>query len=167
MKKLRFRLTYANVMSTIACFGVLAGGTAYAANTVGSEDIIDESIVSADIQNYGVKRSDIGLNSINSARVEDFSLNDEDIGAGTFVNFVADIGTVPAHACVLKIISGVGGQGDHLLLTPSVADTSTGIVYGIRYSPAVGHAWLQACNISSASVSDGDTHFNLLVIDAQ
>ena len=34
LSRFRGSLTYANVMSTIAVVGVLAGGTAYAANTV-------------------------------------------------------------------------------------------------------------------------------------
>ncbi len=35
----RDRLTYANVMATIAVFGVLAGGGAYAASKIGTSDI--------------------------------------------------------------------------------------------------------------------------------
>ena len=35
-------------MAAIACFGVLAGGTAYAANTIRSTDIVDGEVRSAD-----------------------------------------------------------------------------------------------------------------------
>jgi hypothetical protein len=37
--KVRRHISYANVMSTIAVFGVLAGGGAYAASKIGSKDI--------------------------------------------------------------------------------------------------------------------------------
>ena len=41
MRNLRSRLTYADVMATLAFFIAVAGGTAYAANTIGSADIIN------------------------------------------------------------------------------------------------------------------------------
>ena len=44
MLSLSARLSYANVMSTLAVFALLAGGTAYAANTIGSSDIIDGQV---------------------------------------------------------------------------------------------------------------------------
>ena len=46
LPRLLQRLSYANVMSTLAVFAVLAGGTAYAANTIGSSDIIDGQVKS-------------------------------------------------------------------------------------------------------------------------
>jgi len=49
LRKIREHLTYANVMSTIACFAFLATGTAYAANTIGTNDIIDGEVKNADI----------------------------------------------------------------------------------------------------------------------
>jgi hypothetical protein len=39
MKFLRKRLTYANVMSSIAVFLVVAGGTAFAASQLGKESV--------------------------------------------------------------------------------------------------------------------------------
>jgi hypothetical protein len=69
LRQLRSRLTYANVMSTIACFGVLATGTAYAANTVFSTDIVDGE----------VKSVDIGNGEVNSADVKDQSLTTFDV----------------------------------------------------------------------------------------
>ena len=48
LAKLRARLTYANVVSTICLCLVVGGGSAYAANTIGSSDVIDESLLSQD-----------------------------------------------------------------------------------------------------------------------
>ncbi len=39
MKRIRRHLTYANVMSTLAVFAVLAGGGAYAASKIGAGDL--------------------------------------------------------------------------------------------------------------------------------
>ena len=46
MRKLRSRLTYANVMATLAFFIAVAGGTAYAANTIFSSDIVNGEVKS-------------------------------------------------------------------------------------------------------------------------
>src|SRR4051794_8547015 len=68
LRKLRPRSAY-DVMAAIALFIALAGGTAYAANTIGSSDIIDESIQSVDIKNGEVKNPDLGTNSVTSSRI--------------------------------------------------------------------------------------------------
>jgi hypothetical protein len=68
---MRKHLTYANVMATIAVFGVLGGGAAYAANTIGSSDII----------NGQVKSVDIGTNQVESADVRDDTLSGGGLGA--------------------------------------------------------------------------------------
>ena len=39
MRRIRPHLTYSNVMSTIAVFGVLAGGSAWAASKIGTNQI--------------------------------------------------------------------------------------------------------------------------------
>lgn len=66
--KLRGRLTYANVTSSIAlCFALGTGG-AYAANTIGSSDIIDNEIRTADVRDDTVSGG--GLGSIDIANGE-------------------------------------------------------------------------------------------------
>ncbi len=44
---------------TLALFLVIAGGTAYAANTVGSADVINESLLSQDLKNNNVTGADV------------------------------------------------------------------------------------------------------------
>jgi hypothetical protein len=80
---MRKHLTYANVMATIAVFGVLGGGAAYAADTVFSTDIVDGEVKTADLANNSVRTSkiatgqvrsiDIGNNQIQSADVKELS----------------------------------------------------------------------------------------------
>jgi hypothetical protein len=52
-QRIRSHLTYANVMATIAVFLALGGVGAYAANTVGSSDVINDSLLSQDIKGKG------------------------------------------------------------------------------------------------------------------
>jgi hypothetical protein len=66
------RLTYANVMATIAVFLVLSGGTAVAlsgSNTVFSDDIV----------NGEVKADDIGSNAVRSGKIIDGGVQSVDI----------------------------------------------------------------------------------------
>ena len=66
-----FRAQWAGLL---ALFLVIAGGTAYAANTIGSSDIIDESILSRDIKNGEVQTADIGNNQVRGNDVRNANL---------------------------------------------------------------------------------------------
>src|SRR4029079_4729531 len=80
MSRPRSRLTYANVASSLALFLAVATGGAYAANTVGSADIIDESLLSQDIKNGEVKNADLAVVSIASTRLANGSIQNGDLG---------------------------------------------------------------------------------------
>ena len=59
-------------MGALALFLVLSGGVAYAANTIGSSDIIDGE----------VKTPDLAANAVNSAKIADGQVTEADIGQG-------------------------------------------------------------------------------------
>ena len=196
LRKLRPRSIY-DVMAAIACFGVLAGGTAYAANewtganivdesltgrdvldnTLASADVTNQSLTGTDIADFSVKKLDIASNDIDTVHIQNhtiqsidianFALNDEDIGQGTFVDFQASIGSVPAHSCRYGPVTGVNATRDHLLLTPNFNTTSSFLVYGIEYEDSREQADIKVCNPTGGAIDDGITRFNLLVIDAQ
>ena len=69
-----------DVLALLAFLIAVGTGGAYAANTIGSDDIIDESIISADIKDGEVKVRDIGLSQVIGTRVADGSLTTADIG---------------------------------------------------------------------------------------
>jgi len=79
---MRKHLTYANVMATIAVF-IALGGTAYAVNTVGSSDVIDESLLSQDIKNGEVKVADIGQGAVASDEVKNDAITNADVAPNT------------------------------------------------------------------------------------
>jgi hypothetical protein len=70
MKRLTGRLTYANVVATLALFIALAGGTAFAAtqilpkNSVGTEQIRDSSITGAKIAPGAITGADVISDSL-------------------------------------------------------------------------------------------------------
>ena len=125
MHRLRRRLTYANVTATLALVIAVAGGTAYAADTIGSSDIINGQVKSPDIgtgqvQSVDVRDDALADGGLGSADIANGQLNDEDITQGTFVNFEAHIGTLSANGCRMDAINGVDAKGDHLLVTPRI-----------------------------------------------
>ena len=98
MKQLRKRLTYANVMSSIAVFLVLGGGAAVAAgqlgkNTVGPKQLKRNAVTAAKLKNNAVTTAKLKNNAVTGAKVQNGSLSGADINVGT-------LGAVPnaAHA---------------------------------------------------------------------
>jgi len=245
LRKLRPDSIY-DVMAAIACCGVLAGGTAYAANTVRSSDIVDGEVGSADVKDNSINtfdvhsfigedvidgtltggdianesigvadigsqavgpdevindsllQSDIRAGAVTGDEVLDFSLgngdlltgsvdtraatneslqaedikngslNDDDIGQSTLVNVTKSIGFVPAHLCKDGgAFSSIDANGDHLLLTPSRLDANLDLIYSAEFGASTGSAFIKVCNPTASSIDDGNTSFNLLVIDAQ
>jgi hypothetical protein len=193
MGRIRKHLTYANVMATIAVFLVLSGGTAVAlsgSNTVFSDDITDNEVRTADVRNDtftggglvtadvrndnqtspagGLAAPDLRPNAVGTSEVANGTLNDEDVGQGTFVNFSATLGTVAAHDCKYDFITGINAQGDHLLLTPNVDTVPADLDFSVQYRGDAESAALVACNPTGSSISvPVGSKFNLLVIDAQ
>ena len=69
LRKLRPRSAY-DVVALLALF-VALGGTAYAVNTIGSDDVIDDSLTSADIKNLTVGTNDLAIDSVWGSRIRD------------------------------------------------------------------------------------------------
>lgn len=86
------RLTYANVVATLALFLALGGGTAAVAlqgrNTVDSGDIINQEVKSPDLRNGGVRSVDVRNGRLAGIDVAPNTLTGEHIDEST-------LGTVP------------------------------------------------------------------------
>lgn len=72
LSKLRPRLTYANVISSIALFVAVGGGTAFAFAAA-------NSVVSTSIKNGEVKTPDLGANAVTSPKVAPNSITGADV----------------------------------------------------------------------------------------
>jgi hypothetical protein len=106
MGRLRPRLSYANVVSTIALAFALGGGAVYAAGKIGSSQIAKNAIHSRQIKNRQVKRQDIAGGSINSGKVSNDSLTGKDIREATLgeVPLASDARTV--NSITERVIRG-------------------------------------------------------------
>lgn len=88
---LRERLTYANVMSSLAVFLVLGGATAFAASKIGAKDLKAGAVKTSKIAKEAVTTAKLRNNAVNGAKVLDGSLTGSDINLAT-------LGTVPKAA---------------------------------------------------------------------
>jgi len=84
--KIRSRLSYANVMATIAVFGLL-GGASYAAvnlpkNSVGPSQIEKNAVRAPEIGANAVRAAEIGENAVGTGKVLDGSLLCQDFAQG-------------------------------------------------------------------------------------
>jgi hypothetical protein len=87
MTRLRDRLSYANVVATLALF-VALGGTSYAVLQVGSDDVVDNSLRSKDVRNNTLRSRDLHDRTIQARDVRRDSL-------GSGVVKESALGTVP------------------------------------------------------------------------
>jgi hypothetical protein len=111
LKQLRKRLTYANVMSSIAVFFVLTGATAFAAtqlakNSVGSKQLKKNAVTAAKIKKNAVTTSKIRNNAVTSAKIAD------DAVTGAKAN-EASFGQVPSAKSAET--AGVAGSASNVL----------------------------------------------------
>ena len=116
MRRIRLHLTYANVVSSLALFLVIAGGAAYAANTVFSGDIVDGQVKTVDLANGAVSVAKIADGGITGDKVKDGTLKGRDVEDNGLKGVDIDEST-------LSNIGGgrAGGRRPHRLL-PEPAD---------------------------------------------
>jgi hypothetical protein len=102
VKQIRKRLTYANVMSSIAIFLILGGATAFAAK-IGTGQLKAGSVTTGKIKKEAVATTKIKNNAVTGAKVKDGSLTGSDIIAST-------IGTVPSATNATNATNAANAQ---------------------------------------------------------
>ncbi len=118
----RARLNYANVVSTLCLFLLLAGGAAYGAgklakNSVGTKQLKKNSVTAAKIRKNAVGTEAIRDGAVNGAKVLDGSLGATDINQGSLndvraANVTAfSIGSDENCTPSLPLPAGVTSQG--------------------------------------------------------
>lgn len=110
MKQIRKRLTYANVMSSIAVFLVIGGGAAFAAlgkNTVGSKQLKKNSVTAAKIKKNAINAAKIKASSVTTGKLANGAVSAEKILAGAVGSDKLANGSVLAS----KLANGAVGAG--------------------------------------------------------
>ena len=113
-RRIRGRLTYANVIATLALFLVLTGGTAAAlkgSNTVFSDDIVNDQVSSADVRDDslnggGLTAADLRPASVGGPEIKDNAIKGIDVDEST-------LGLVPeaSHAANSDQLGGRAAGG--------------------------------------------------------
>jgi hypothetical protein len=80
-RKLRARMSFANVVSVMALTIAMGTGGAYAANTIGSADIIDGEVKTVDLGADAVTAPKIKSNSVDTSEIVDGAIKTVDISA--------------------------------------------------------------------------------------
>jgi hypothetical protein len=120
--RIRSHLTYANVMATIAVFGVVAGGGAYAASKIDTPDIASKAITAKKLDAGAVTTSKLRPGAVTNGKLADGA-----VGSRNFDQFapVAMAGAVVffegGHPKVSSWFNRLNDQ------TPRVEQAQTGV----------------------------------------
>lgn len=143
MYQIRKRVTYANVMSSIAVFLVIGGATAFAAlgkNTVGTKQLKKNAVIGSKVKNGSLRGADIKLSSLgtvpSAANANHASAADNATHATS-----ADNATIAANA------STVGGQTANKLFK-TLTEGQTGVPVGT----VAGFGITATCGVNDADV---------------
>ena len=106
------RPDHQTVVAYLALFLVLATGSAYAAATIGSDDVVNGSLQSIDLKNNGgAKGSDVAGNSLTGGDFRTGSLNGTDIAADALNGAKVNEGSLVAS----RIVARLGGTTNQAL----------------------------------------------------
>jgi hypothetical protein len=113
MQSVRRRLTYANVMSTLAVFLVVAGGSAVAAtqlakNSVGSNQLKKNAVTAAKIKNNAVTGGKIAKGAVTGAKLGGGAVGASNLSANSVTGAAIADGAVTGA----KIGAGAVGTGN-------------------------------------------------------
>jgi hypothetical protein len=122
--QLRKRLTYANVMATIAVFLCLGGATAVAAGTLGKNTVGPRQLKAK-----AVTTGKLADNAVDGAKVANGSLTGADINVGA-------LGTVPT-ASVAARAGEAGTVGGHAAACPAGTTLIRGLCFDSVANPSL------------------------------
>lgn len=83
MKLIRKRLTYANVMSSLAVFLVLGGATAFAATKIGANELKANSVLTGKIKKEAVTTSKLKNNAVSTSKIADDAVTGAKVNEST------------------------------------------------------------------------------------
>jgi hypothetical protein len=83
LRKLRPRITYANVVSTVALAIAIGGGTAYAATKIGTSSIRYHAVTASKVANNAITASKVKNKALSGSDIRDNSLTSAQIRTGT------------------------------------------------------------------------------------
>ena len=117
--KIRQRLTYANVMSTLAVFLLLGGATAFAASKIGAKQLKANAVRTGKIKKEAVTTSKIKDNAVTGAKARESTFGQVPSA------LVAETAAPRAYA---KVLNNSEGLGVDEALSKGITDLSVSFV---------------------------------------
>ncbi len=148
----RRRPSHATLVAYLALALALGTGTAYAANTIGSAAIIDNSIRSKDVHNGTLVAGDLAMSTIGSGRIQDNSLKMTDI-AGADVHGSISFSGVPDGRCTQITLAISGAKVGETAVISTGAAIQNGIVLYAQRVASANHVEAVACNFSGTTMT--------------
>ena len=109
--RLRARLTYANVMATVAVFLALGGG-AYAAATIGAKDIRPNAVRSKHIKQGQVRTGDLRGGAVSTGKLKGGAVTSDRLADGAVTNSkIADLSVTGTKLGLDAVTSGRVSDG--------------------------------------------------------
>src|SRR3954470_10250149 len=170
--RIRRGLTFSNVCSLLALIIALGAGTAYAANTVRSSDIVDGQVMNADIganavstgkiNDGAVTSNDIRTGSVRSAEIAAAAVGTSEVAnnsltlsdiAGAASNGSISLSGIPNGRCT-QVTFNVGNAlvGDTPIVTTRAALQNGVLLYPNRVA-TTGHVEVNACNFTGTTMT--------------
>jgi hypothetical protein len=104
MRVVRQRLTYANVIATLALFLALSGGVVYAANKVGAKNLKANAVTAGKIKRNAVTTAKIRANAVTKPKIKNGAVDFTKLAAGTGLLATAAGGPVAANSATPVIV---------------------------------------------------------------
>ena len=149
MSKIRKRLTYSNVMSSLAVFLVLGGASAYAAKKIGSNGLKSNSVTTAKIKKNAVTAAKIKQNAVTTAKIKNDAITTAKIKKGAVTGDKVDLstlGTVPSATSANVSNSLAGRTPFSLFISAGTRDIATVGPFTVR----------AVCTINNAGFDEGE-----------
>lgn len=119
MSAVRKRLTYANVIATLALFLALSGGAVWAAGKIGANKLKRNAVTAAKIKRNAVTNAKIRSNAVTGPKIKAGAVSFAKLATGASV--IAEASSIPAPAAV------VGATTANLVGTTSFTPSSTAV----------------------------------------
>jgi hypothetical protein len=97
MRAVRRRLTYANVVATLALFLALSGGVVWAAGKIGAKNLRANAVTSGKIKRNAVTSAKIRGNAVTTEKIKDGAVTPAKLAPGTSLLATATGGPVAAN----------------------------------------------------------------------
>jgi hypothetical protein len=161
---LRKRLTYANVMSSIAVFLVLGGGAAFAAaqlgkNTVGTKQLKNNAVTTAKVKKEAISSAKLQNGAVTNGKLAADAVTDEKLAANAVTNGKLAADAVTGDKVKDNSLTGADVNASTLGQVPSSkkADTATkteNVLGALVHEVPGGEALPTSTTIAQSSEAD-------------